>query len=265
MKTMKDSKIIFVAGASGATGRLLTDQLLKAGHQVRTVVRTPENLPDFLQNREGLTVTKGALLDLTEAELQAQVKDCDAIASCLGHNLTFRGVYLDPHRLVTNAVRRLCRAAIANDPDHKVRFILMNTAGNTNRDLNEPRSLGHKMLIFLLRWLLPPHADNEQAAEFLRTQIGQHHQVIEWAAVRPDGLVDLEEVTDYEIFESPIRDPLFDSGKTSRVNVANFMAGLATEEDLWEEWKGRMPLIYNQDYNAATLKDRNHTKVKTTV
>ena len=253
MKANKETKTIFVAGASGATGRLLTDQLLKAGHKVRTIVRTPGNLPDFMKNREGLTVTKGSLLEFTDIELQQQVKGCDVIASCLGHNITFKGVYLDPHRLVTNAVRRLTNAVISNSPDQKVRFILMNTAGNSNRDLNEPHSFGHKAIIQLLRWLLPPHADNEQAADYLRTQIGQNHALIEWSAVRPDGLIDLDDVTEYEVYESPVRDPIFDSGKTSRISVGNFIARLATDDDLWNEWKGRMPLIYNKDYNDETL------------
>ena len=256
MKKNKERKTIFVAGSSGATGRLLTDQLLKAGHTVRTIVRKPENLPGFLKNREGLEVTKGSLLDFTDAQLQVHVKGCDAIASCLGHNLSFKGIYFDPHRLVTNAVRRLTDAAIANLPTHKVRFILMNTAGNANRDLKESHTLGHKAVIQLLRWLLPPHVDNEQAADYLRTELGQNHEVIEWAAVRPDNLVDSNEVSEYELFESPIRDPLFDSGKTSRMNVANFMARLAIEDDLWDTWEGRMPLVYNKDCNDETLNGR---------
>jgi hypothetical protein len=58
-------------------------------------------------------------------------------------------------------------------------------------------------VVGLLCLLLPPHADNEQAADYLRTQIGQNDGIIEWAAVRPDSLVDHDEVTEYEVHPSP--------------------------------------------------------------
>jgi hypothetical protein len=33
----------------------------------------------------------------------------------------------------------------------------------------------------------------------------------------------------------------------SRINVAHFMARLAVEDELWQEWKGQMPVIYNKE------------------
>ena len=50
----------------------------------------------------------------------------------------------------------------------------MNTTGNRNRDLPEPISFAQKCVIGLLRLLLPPHVDNEKAADFLRTEIAQN-------------------------------------------------------------------------------------------
>lgn len=122
----------------------------------------------------------------------------------------------------------------------------MNTTGNRNRDLSEPISFAQKCVIGLLRLLLPPHVDNEKAAEFLRTQIGQNNEVIEWIAVRPDGLILEEEVTEYEIHPSPIRSAIFNAGKTSRINVSHFMANLILDDNLWNKWKGQMPVIYNK-------------------
>jgi len=121
----------------------------------------------------------------------------------------------------------------------------MNTAGNSNRDLREPVSFGQRCVIGLLRLLLPPHGDNEKAADYLRTQIGQSDKAIEWVAVRPDTLVNEDEVTEYEVHPSPIRSALFNPGKTSRINVAHFMADLITDSDTRSTWKGRMPVIYN--------------------
>jgi len=236
-----------VVGASGATGRLLVEQLLQRGHAVRIIVRSTAGLPEAVVNHAKLSVIQASVLDLGDAELVQHVSGCDAVASCLGHNLSFAGVFGPPHRLVTDATRRLCQAIKASRPERPVKYVLMNTTGNRNRDLDEPISLGQKIVILLLRLLLPPHVDNEQAAEYLRTVIGPDDGVVEWVAVRPDDLIDQGEVSEYSVHPSPIRSAIFDSGKTSRINVGHFMAELIADGDLWGEWKGRMPVIYNQE------------------
>ena len=76
---------------------------------------------------------------------------------------------------------------------------------------------------------------------------------IEWAAVRPDNLIDDSKVTEYEVHPSPIRSAIFDSGLTSRVNVGHFMAELITDDDTWSEWNGKMPVIYNKELDAALV------------
>jgi hypothetical protein len=125
----------------------------------------------------------------------------------------------------------------------------MNTTGNSNRDLSEQISPGQKCVIGLLRLLLPPHVDNEKAADYLRTRIGQNDAAIEWAAVRPDGLIDESDPTDYELHPSPVRSAIFDSGVTSRINVAHFMVDLITDDNTWNNWKGLMPVIYNKAFS----------------
>ena len=129
----------------------------------------------------------------------------------------------------------------------------MNTTGNRNHDLNETVSLGERAVVGLIRLLLPPHVDNEAAADFLCTQIGQTNKHIEWAAVRPDTLIDAETVTPYDIVPSPTRSAIFDAGKTSRINVAHLMADLITNEAVWATWRGQMPVIYNEGYVAKSV------------
>ena len=121
----------------------------------------------------------------------------------------------------------------------------MNTTGNRNGDRDEPISFAQKCVIGLLRLLLPPHVDNEQAADFLRREVAPRGLPIEWAVVRPDNLIDETEVTPYELHPSPIRSAIFDAGQTSRVNVGHFMAELITSDEVWQKWRGRMPVIYN--------------------
>ena len=237
---------ILIVGASGATGRLLTEELLNRGEFVKVIVRTPEKLPADIRNHENLSVIQASVLDLSDAELAQHAKGCDAVASCLGHNMNFKGIYGHPRKLVTDAIRRLSDAVKANAPEKPTKFVLMNTTGNSNRDLNEPIPFAQKLVIGLLRLLLPPQVDNEQAADYLRSQIGQKDKLVEWAAVRPDGLTDEDEVTAYDIHPSPIRSAIFDPGQTSRINVGHFMADLITKDDIWKKWKGQMPVIYNQ-------------------
>jgi len=237
---------ILIVGATGATGRLLVKDLLDRGEKVTVVVRSAEKLDELLNNKN-LTVVKAAVLDLSDEQMAELVQGCDAIASCLGHNLTFKGMFGKPRRLVADATRRLCAAIEDNKPQKQVKFVLMNTSGNRNSDLNERISLGERLVVSLLSVLLPPYTDNIAAAEFLRTQIGQNNPHIEWTAVRPDSLIDEDSVSPYEIHPSPIRSALFNPGKVSRINVARFMVELITDNETWKQWKGQMPLIYSRE------------------
>lgn len=236
-----------VVGASGATGRLLVEQLLNRGQHVKIIVRSTDNLPDAVIKHKNLSVIQASVLNLSDAEMVQHVSGCDAVASCLGHNMTFKGMYGHPRKLVSDATRRLCDAIRANKAEAPVKFVLMNTTGNRNRDLSEPISFGQKCVIGLIRVMVPPHVDNEQAADYLRTVIGKNDKEIEWAAVRPDSLIDESEVTEYEVHASPIRSAIFDAGKTSRINVAHFMAELITDHQIWNKWKGQMPVLYNRE------------------
>lgn len=240
---------ILVVGATGATGRLLVEELVGRGQYVKVVVRSPEKLPETLKNHELISVHHANHLDLSDDEMTQHVSDCTAIASCLGHNLGLKGIYGPPHRLVADTTRRLCRAVRSARPGYPVKFVLMNAAGVRNRNIEEPISLGQRCAIGLLRLLLPPHKDNEKAADYLRINVGENDSAISWVAVRPDSLVDEESVTAYEVHRSPTRSAIFDAGTTSRINVAHFMADLITRDATWRNWEGEMPVIYNVGFS----------------
>ena len=160
--------------------------------------------------------------------------------------MTLRGMYGQPRRLVTDATRRLCHAVSANQPEIPVRFVLMNTTGNSNRDIPERISFAQSCVMGLIRLLVPPHVDNERAADYLRTMVDQSDKGLEWVAVRPDSLIDETRVSEYQVYASPIRSAIFDAGITSRINVGHFIAELITDDDIWTKWKGQMPVIYNK-------------------
>jgi hypothetical protein len=123
----------------------------------------------------------------------------------------------------------------------------MNTTGNINKEASEKRSLGERIILSIIKVLLPPHRDNLSAASYLSQGIGQNNSKIEWIAVRPDTLINQETESPYDVFESPTRSPIFNTGKTSRINVSHFIAELLTDEELWQRWKNKMPVIYNKE------------------
>lgn len=249
--TNPDPHDIAVFGATGATGRLLVAELLSRGVKVRAVARSAEKmrevLTEALRDHDALTVVEASVADLSDAQLADHLHGCAAAASTLGHHLTLRGMYGRPRRLVADTARRVCDALAAQaTEDVPARFVLMCSAGVRHRGQPEPVPLAQHAVLALLRLLVPPHADNEHAAEYLRTQVPSPGPV-EWAVVRPDGLVDHAAVTPYDVHPSPTRSAIFNSGKTSRINTAHFMADLLTDNARFAEWEGRMPVVYNRD------------------
>ena len=235
---------ILVVGATGATGHHLVEFLLDSGCQVRAVVRTREKLPQRVLSHPNLAIIQSAVLDLTDDEIKKHVAGCTAVASCLGHNISFRGLWGAPRMLCTNATARLCNAiAATNTPGTRVKFVLMSTVAVSDPTLNEKPSLMFRSLIRVLHWILPPAWDNEMAARYLRNQIGLNHPTIDWVAVRPDSLHNKNAVTPYEVVPSPYCRA---SCITSRINVADFMASLIRDAALFSKWKGKMPTVYDQ-------------------
>ena len=239
-------KKILVVGASGATGKLLVADLLKRDTEVTAIVRASSSLKSTFENHPNYHEVSASITEMPDNALSPLLKDCEVVLSCLGHNLNLHGMFGEPRRLVKNTIERVCRVIESLEPDKQVKVILMNTTGNSNRDIPEKPPLSQRFVISILRLLLPPHVDNEEAADFLRTYVGQSHLYIEWVAVRPDGLTDHVEVSGYKVHQSPIRNVIFDAGSSSRINVANFMANLATDSELWDAWRGKMPVIYNE-------------------
>ena len=234
---------VLVVGATGKTGRVLVEQLLGKGHNVRAIVRSPRKLPAKVRDHPNATVIEASVLDLTDEEMAEPVKDCDAVVSCLGHVMDLKGMFGDPKRLCTDATRRLCDAIEENRPTKPTKFILMNTVAVQNPDLEEKRAWFERWLLALLHHTLPPHRDNETAAEHLHQNVGKESKHVEWCGVRPDSLVDAE-ISAYDIEESPSTSIL--TGRpTARANVAHFMVELVENAELWSTWRFGMPVIMN--------------------
>lgn len=237
---------VLVLGGTGATGRLLARDLLDRAYHVTAIVRSPDKMQAIFHEQENLSLVFGDVLSMSAETLAGHVADNQAICSCLGHTLSFRGIFGPPWMLVRNSLRRVCEAIRYSEPEKPVRVVLMNTAGNRNRAISEPVGTGERIVVGLVRLLIPPHRDNEAAGEYLSRHIGPDDSVIEWAVVRPDSLLNEDAVSEYEVHPSPVRSAIFNPGRTSRINVAHFMADLATRDEPWQRWRGQMPVIYNR-------------------
>ena len=53
---IKDKITVLVVGASGATGRLLVEQLLDYGQHVKIIVRSKNNLPESIKSNRNVTI-----------------------------------------------------------------------------------------------------------------------------------------------------------------------------------------------------------------
>lgn len=239
-------KKVLVLGGTGATGRLLVNELLSRGVQVISINRRPNEFLSATVNREHYSEVIESISDMSEKELASFIQGCDAIVSCLGHNLTFKGIYGEPKKLVSDSIKK-CREAIELLPkSNRIKLILMNTSGNANPDVPEDPPLSQRIAVKLIRKLIPPHVDNELASAYLRDKIGSEHEIIDWVCVRPDALTNELENDEYELHESPISNVIFDSVDTSRLNVARFMADLIDDDILWQKWNFKMPVVYDK-------------------
>lgn len=238
-----------VLGASGATGRHLVAQLLLKNGSVKIIVRPSATIPESWIHDRRIEIVRADITGMTPDEAAHHIKDCQAIASCLGHNMSLKGIYGKPRKLVSDTIASFCEAIQKVAPYDPIKLVLMNTAGYRNKDENERISLPQKIAMAIIRATLPPHNDNEEAAEYLRETIGKDSAMIQWVVVRPDNLTTENTVSAYGTDMSPVG-TLFKPNKVSRINVAHFMASLIDERQLWARWRGRMPVVFNADKSA---------------
>lgn len=242
--TLSTEPTVLLLGATGRTGGRVLRQLLDAHIKVRIIVRSAARLPADLARHSSLTTLEADLLSLGDDDLERQVRGCDAVISCLGHNISFKGVFGPPRDLVTRATTRVCEAIRVQKPSTPVRFILMSSVSvHRPGGLDTRRTRFERVFLWMLCRLVPPAQDNQSAADYLRREIGAADPYVQWVAVRPDTLLE-GDASEYALHEGLVAS-LFKPDSTNMANVAQFMSVLATDEWLWEEWRGKMPVIVN--------------------
>lgn len=236
---------VLVLGATGQTGYHVVKQLTENSTQVKAIVRNVGKFKD-IQSNQNLEIFRESILDIEDKKLKEILVDVDVVISCLGHNISLKGIFGKPHYLVTEAIKKTIRNG--NDKNLE-KIVLMNTTACLNTNQKEKFTFSEAIIMGIMRSLLPPQRDNERALKFLEENYKGENN-LEWIAIRPDTLITKDQITEYEVFESPQRSPIFNAGKTSRINVANFIMKLVSNEELWNKWKYKMPVIYNKEQIA---------------
>lgn len=142
---------IAIFGASGATGRLLTELCLSAGHTVTALVRTPRTYPFG----DRVDVIEGSVFD--PVAVSGTVEGADAVFSALGARTPFRNENVLP-RAVPVIVEAMQQAGVR-------RIIVLGSAGARPDALSRQpawrRWIVQKIVYpYLLKW--PVHEQVEQ-------------------------------------------------------------------------------------------------------
>ena len=139
---------VTVFGAGGATGRLIVDEAVAAGHEVTAFVRTPGKLA---LSAPSLTVLQGDATD--PRAVAAATEHADAVVSAIG------GPGLGPSTQITD-----CTATIVSSIDGRtppVRFIAISTVGAGGSGGLLP--LAAKPVLAALRYPIRDHNGAEAA------------------------------------------------------------------------------------------------------
>jgi len=249
-----------VLGATGATGKYVVKQLLEKGFNVKAIVRSVHKMQSLLSSMEGfkfdddkLYLKEANVLDLTDEDFLELIIGCQAVVICLGHNLSFSGIFGHPRNLVAEAIKRTCdtiqkvmveKKNISNDDNpQKTKVVLMGTDGIPHPEgTDDIRTFSERFMLRCLHYTLPPHSDNEDAMGYLYNTIGKSNTCLEWVIVRPADLLD-GGVTKYEINHKPNGSLFGGDSHTIRANAAQFMVDLITNIDLWSKWVFAMPVV----------------------
>jgi len=237
-----------VLGATGRTGVHVVRNLLERGVAVRALVRSrggasaAARLEPGVAGHPHLDVVEAEVAALGVAEFRTHLDGCDAVACCLGPNVSLRGVFGPPYDLVAGSVEKLIDAADLLPPKSPIRLVLMSSV-SVNRPARADARRGsvERACLWALRAVVPPARDNQRAADLLARRVGPHHPNLAWVAVRPDSLVDGAPGA-YRAHEATVSS-IFRADSVRITEVAQFITELVTDGPTWERWRAKLPVV----------------------
>ena len=161
---------VLLLGGTGGCGRHALLRLLERGVEVTAIVRSESRLPPAAVGHARLTVVAApeGHLAMDAQTMLGHIRGCDAVISCLGHDLSFRGIWGEPKQLCIDTTRRVCEALAELQAPAPVKFIVVSTEGVDRPDGSDPpRGRVERLLLWLLWAVLPPHADNMATLTYL--------------------------------------------------------------------------------------------------
>jgi uncharacterized protein YbjT (DUF2867 family) len=192
---------IVVFGANGQTGRLLTRRVLDKGHSAVAVTRHPDAFP-FADPQ--LTVARA---DVREpSSLVEVVREADAVVSTLGVQFSLRAI--DTYSVGVRNIIAAMRDTGAR------RLVVVSSTGAypyPNR-VDTPASLRLFEPVITRTIGKTTYDDQRSMEDIVRASR------LDWTVVRPSGLFDLPEPTNYVAGEV---DPI--GGFTARIDLADYL------------------------------------------
>lgn len=195
-----------IFGANGQTGRLATALALNAGHQVVAVTRRPREFP--LAEPE-LTVAEADVRDASA--VRPVVAGVDAVVTTLG--VTFTREPVDTYSAGTGNIVAAMRAART-----RRLVVVSSTAAYPTRRSRAPLTLR------LVEPILTRTIGKTVYHDIRRMESIVRDSGLDWTIVRPSGLFDLPEPTNYVSGEV---DPV--GAFTARIDLADYLVSLAAD------------------------------------
>jgi len=196
---------IVIFGANGQTGRLLTRRALDKRHSVTAVTRHPD---DFPFSDPLLTVVRA---DMREpSSLVEVVRAADAVVSTLG--VPFSARPIDTYSV---GMRNIVCAMQTTGARRLVQVSSTGAYHYPNR-IDTPLSLRIFEPVITRTIGKTTYDDQRRMEDIVRASR------LDWTVVRPSGLFDLAEPTNYVAGEV---DPI--GGFTARIDLADYMIALA--------------------------------------
>lgn len=196
---------IVIFGANGATGRLLTRRALDAGHTVVAVTRHPGQFP---VTGTALTVAEADVRDA--AAVTAVIDGADAVLSTLGVTFT-----MDPVDTYSVGVGNIVAAMRATGVDRLA--VVSSTA-----IADYPGRTDTPIALRVVQPVISRIFGRTLYADMRRMEDVVAGSGLNWTIVRPSGLFDLTDVTEYIAGR---RDPV--GAFTSRTDLADYLLKLA--------------------------------------
>ena len=197
---------LVVFGANGQTGRLATAIALGAGHDVLAVTRRPGEFP---LAGSGLTVAEADVR--VRRAVRPLVDGADAVVSALG--VTFTRDAVDTYSVGTANVVTAMRESGA-----RRLAVVSSTAAFPMRRQRVPLSLR------LIEPILTRTIGKTVYDDIRRMETIVRGSGLDWTVVRPSGLFDLPEQTDYVCGDV---DPI--GAFTARVDLADYLVAVVAD------------------------------------